>query len=268
MKKFKFSAKNLTSFAGISLFVVILVAFSMLAPFLFPATILGAMIFTPSPLMGEMRKKAGSAVFSKNHYGGFVRKLVKPINPKSVAQSNVRAYLRNLAKDWKSLTQPQMIAWNTLASNRHKKNRLGQNITLTGEATFIALNLNILLAGGTQISDCPSLSLDNLSTLAGVSIAIASGAVTITYSGTLATGEKLEVRASGNISAGKFYNSKFKTMAYYSSSDTSPITATTVYTTLFGTPPSAGGVVIWEYRTVDTATGFASAYTKLRTVAS
>jgi hypothetical protein len=225
-------------------------------------------IWTPSPIIGEIRKKAGSDVFSKNHYGPIIRKHIKPINPKSAGQTTQRNSLKTLAQGWKAIGQAKILAWNALAAGIALKNRLGNGITLTGESMYLRNNLNILSVGGTAISTAPSVSSNVVPRLLGVVITIAAGVVSMAYTpGAVAT-NYVEVRASGSVSPGKTYNSKFKSFGKFASNAASPYVATTDYTAVFGTPPAAGGCVFFEWRVVDSLTGFCTGYERARVIAT
>jgi hypothetical protein len=225
-------------------------------------------LFTPSPVIGEIRKKAGSDVFSKNHYGNFFRKLVKPKNPKSSAQTLVRASLKNIAVSWKGLTQVKILGWNNLALQFTRSGRLGGKHHLTGEAQYISNNRNLAAVGSTLITTPPSAALNAVPGLPSLSFAVATGVVTATWSETIAATQKVILRSSGIVSGGKTFNSKYKSFLTLVSADTSPKTITTDWTTVFGTAPVAGDVVFFEARMVETVGGFASAYQTYRVVCS
>jgi hypothetical protein len=218
------------------------------------------------PNIDQYRKKLGNTVFSVNHYGSFARKLVKPINPRSSYQTVVRNSLRSLAKSWGSLSQAKILGWNSFAIGFKFSNRLGQPIKLTGEATYIKLNRNIASVGGTTISTAPAISASNVPVLAGVQITIASGAVSMIFAaGSVAT-NIVEVRSSGIVSSGRTYNSKFKTFTQFASNATSPQNMSADWVAMFGTAPVATDVVFFTYRVIDSLTGFATLYQKVRVV--
>jgi hypothetical protein len=225
-------------------------------------------IFTPSPIVGEIRKKAGSDVFSKNHYGPIIRKRVKPINPRSAAQTAIRSLLRGFAQGWKSLTQANILAWNALAKQITKKNSLGLSITLTGEAMFIENNLNISQVAGTPITTCPSLDDNKVENLSGVAITSTAGVLSMAFTSTTDATKKVIVRSSGKVSPGRTYNSKFKSFYVFVSNATSPQDLSSAFNALFGGALATGEVAFFEYRVVDSLTGFASRYEKVRIIGS
>ena len=269
MKRFKINPGK-TIFAVLSLivFFVSMFAFAMFSPLLFGAGFIGAALFTPSPVIGEIRKKAGSDVFSTNHYGGFIRKLIKPKNPRSTAQTAVRNSLKSIAVSWKALTQVKILGWNNLTLNFTKSGRLGGKHHLTGEALYIANNRNLAAVSSALITAPPSAALANVPGLPSMAFSIATGVITATWSETITATEKVILRSSGIVSGGRTFNSKYKSFLVLTSSDTSPKTITTDWTTIFGTAPVAGDVVFFELRMVETVGGFASNYVTHRVVAS
>jgi len=232
------------------------------------APFISAMLYIPGVGFSTFAKKAGSTVASKNHYGGYLRKLVKPINPKSASQTAQRTLLRSLAQSWKGLTQAQVLSWNAIGPQLSKSNRLGQKIHPTGEAAYMSANLNISVNEGTPITDAPSLDANDVPFLADVVITIVSGVISMAYTpGSVAT-NMIEVAASGAMSSGRTYNSNFRKIISFAGNTVSPKVLTTAWTALFGTAPVAGQVVFFRYRVVDTLSGFATGWEKVRVIAS
>src|SRR5271157_3621030 len=112
---------------------------------------------TFSPIIGEIRKKIGTDVFTKNHYGDMIRKRVKPINPRTISQMTVRGSLTNLAKLWKTIGSSDILAWNAYAKVYTISDRLGTKMTLTGENWYIKLNRILDTMGQTLTTSPPSL---------------------------------------------------------------------------------------------------------------
>jgi hypothetical protein len=248
-----------------------LMAITAIISHYFEASVAGVLIagiFTPGPLVGEIRNKIGSVVFSRNHFGGFIRKRIKPVNPRSEAQTLARSGLKFLAQNFRNLTQIQIAGWNSLSKKRTKHNKLGYPITLTGESTSIELNRNLQAIGESTIDTAPSIDLDCVANLLGVVFGSASGVITINATAKPASGLVAELASSGIVSSGRTYNSLYKQFALIKNSDTLPKTITTSWTNIFGTAPVAGEVVFFRLRVIDVATGYASLYQSYRVVAT
>lgn len=224
-------------------------------------------IFTPSPIIGEIRKKIGSDVFSKNHYGPIIRKRVKPINPRSAGQTTQRSLLKSLSHSWKSLTQDQILGWNALGPQIVKKNSLGLPKKLTGEAMYISCNLNIVASGNNQIADAPSVGSNDVVNVSDIVVSQASGAISMAYSPSPLGKFTGIVRASKPLSGGKSYNSQFKTIESFDSTKLGPLDLTDAYVAVYGAVPAVGEVAFFEVSTVGNLTGFRTLSTSFRMVA-
>lgn len=89
----------------------------------------------------------GNYVFSKNHYGPFIRTK----SSKLWVDTDIRIANRLLHKEvsgaWKELTNDQMLAWNAAAPNFFRKDIFADHRPLTGFNLFCKLN-NFLLQFG------------------------------------------------------------------------------------------------------------------------
>ena len=89
----------------------------------------------------QMSGSIAGDTFARNRYGNYARARTKPINPNTAAQQAVRATMAFLTDYWsQTLTDVQRIAWNLYGSSVTMKNRLGENIFLTGFNHFIRSN--------------------------------------------------------------------------------------------------------------------------------
>ncbi len=90
---------------------------------------------------GGVVQMAGSIagnVFARNRYGNYARARTKPVNPNSARQVVIRAAIAYLTQHWNgTLTPAERTAWNSYAAAVTMKNRLGENINLTGFNHFI-----------------------------------------------------------------------------------------------------------------------------------
>jgi hypothetical protein len=121
-----------------------------------------------SALVGEMRGKLNGNVLTRNKGGAVIRNKVTPINPNTLNQAKQRAFLSLLSKFWaNTLTDAQRAAWKAFGQVIGAKSIFGNNLILSGIATFQRINRIILAAGGTQISVPPnSLDVAGILTLA------------------------------------------------------------------------------------------------------
>lgn len=117
-------------------------------------------------VVADMRNKLNGSVFARNRGGAYVRTKVTPLNPQSVAQVAARNLLTGLAQGFRSLSQPQITAWNEAVSQWQTTDIFGDLVSPTGLALYVRLNANITNAGGTPISSPPApVGADSLTTL-------------------------------------------------------------------------------------------------------
>lgn len=62
-------------------------------------------------LVGELSKKVGGFIYSRNASGAYVKAMKKPTNPKSAAQIRARTVFRNAGKGFATLTADQQSQW-------------------------------------------------------------------------------------------------------------------------------------------------------------
>jgi len=249
MKILKFSAA-----------AILIIATAMLLPYVFAAIgITIAALFTPSPIMNELRKKAGSDVFSKNHSGPFIRKRVKGTNPKSAKQIAVRAAFGADSKAWKSLGSSNILAWIAYAKNFIFKNRLGQSITLTGETWYIKLSRILQTMGIAPVSTPPSISYAIPVLPPGLAIAgVASTSYTLTMTGALPSTTNLRVYASAPISSGRTYNSNYRYIGMIVTADGASVAITGKYTAVFGAVGGTGTKTYFKCIASDNTNGLSN----------
>ena len=98
----------------------------------------------------------GGIVASHNRSGQYLRARVRPTNPSSPAQVEVRVIFGNLSITWSTLTDDQRDAWTTYAINVPVTNRLGDPLTLTGHQMYLRNNTARIQAGLDRIDDGPT----------------------------------------------------------------------------------------------------------------
>lgn len=95
-------------------------------------------IFSPGPLIGEIRGSQGGTTFSRNRFGPYTRNRSVPVNPNSGRQVSVRANLAAVVEAWSNLlTETQRDAWRLYGNNVSWLNALGQPVSLPGFQHFV-----------------------------------------------------------------------------------------------------------------------------------
>lgn len=109
-----------------------------------------------SAIVNDLRNKVGGNVFTKVRSGAMVRIKVSPTQPRTSAQTAVRANFTALSKAWDTITQTQRNGWIALAASLPKKDVFGNTYYLTGLQMYQALNRNLQEIGVAAIDDAPA----------------------------------------------------------------------------------------------------------------
>lgn len=209
-------------------FLLGMVAITMLAA-LCDATILdvafiGAMaIIRTGGIVGQISGSVGGLTYSHNKGGAYIRNRSIPTNPSSVAQLQRRADLATVSTTWQNLTAAQRAAWTEWARQNPIVNALGDSILKSGHQSYVGLNSRILLAGGSQIDVPPVVARpDGFLTLTQDGD-IGAGAVDLTFTAALASGNQVELWGAVTNSAGiKYVENLYKFIAFSAVDQASP----------------------------------------------
>jgi len=187
----------------------------------------------------DMRNKLGGHVFSKNKGGSFMRRKVSPAQPRTSAQTLIRAGMTTLSKRWGgTLLDTQRSAWAAFAQNNPTKDIFGATVVLTGEQTYIRLNQALLMVGATILDDPPAdLSVQGVSAFTsapnGTSPAFTISA--ITPAPLLAT-DNYMIWATRQLSPGReSLATYYRFVTNFQGNTSLPFDIKTAYETKFGT---------------------------------
>ena len=193
-----------------------------------------------SVAVGDMRNKAGGAVFTKTRFGSMIRRKVSPTQPRSGSQMNVRAGFTALSKLWSGASMATYrAAWIALAEGYPIKDVFGNSQKLTGHQMFVRLNRALQTAGVATLLIPPA----TLSALYPGALTLAkTGGPPITaltvQPATYATAtEATVIFATGGISPGRANaGARYRMVKMVSGVIAAPIDIFAQYVTKFGTP--------------------------------
>jgi hypothetical protein len=95
---------------------------------------------------------------SHNRYGYYLRNRVKPTNPSSPRQQEIRTILAECSQRWSgTLTSDQRAGWDVYAANIARYNRIGSTIYLTGHAMYVSCNSARIYAGLDAVDNAPTI---------------------------------------------------------------------------------------------------------------
>lgn len=125
--------------------------------------------------------------YARNRYGSYARARTKPVNPNSAAQQAIRSTMSTARDAWfNTLTAAQRTAWAVYAANVSVKNRLGEDIYLTGFNMFIRSAMSALYNGLTITAAGPSVyALAEQDESVAVTTTSGTNAVSVAYNDAL-----------------------------------------------------------------------------------
>jgi hypothetical protein len=96
------------------------------------------MLLKPGPLVSEMSGKIGGVVFARNRTGMYARKWSNPVQPDTDRQEAIRTIMGQAVMIWRNAAMDDYRAgWDEYAANVTMKNRMGEDVFLTGMQHFV-----------------------------------------------------------------------------------------------------------------------------------
>ena len=193
------------------------------------------MILKFGMIVTDGRNKLGGHVLSKNRGGNYARTKVTPVNPRSVAQSNVRAIFTSLSQAWRGLLQTDRDAWNAAVINFQKTNIFGDLKSPSGFNLYQRLN-NVLAQTGSGSIDIPPLpSSIGVFHITSVTATVASPSLSVILNSALDNDTVLMVFATPPLSPGKtFVKNQFRLISVIQPEGTTPFNALASYVAKYG----------------------------------
>jgi len=154
-----------------------------------------------------MQGSVAGNTFSRTKAGPAVRSRVKPNNPATPAQMQVRERLSLLSKKWQGLTDDQRSAWDSLALLSKSRGVCGNLIAMTGHQMYCKLNAQRLYMVDGITDDPPDVqnsdfAADFWGTSANTTVSISGASALIPLGTGAADGLQADIRAMGPHSAG------------------------------------------------------------------
>lgn len=136
----------------------------------------------------QMSGSIAGDTFARNRYGNYSRARTKPTNPNTENQQLVRAALAQLTERWsETVSSAQRAAWNLYGNSVTMKNRLGENIKLTGFNHYIRSNSFLARCNKTPVDAGPTnFSLPEKDPAFGISASEGSQQINVAFDDSLA----------------------------------------------------------------------------------
>ena len=215
------------------------------------------MKYIPSIAFEEMSGSAKGVTAAKTRGRKYIRNRGYGGSTRTVFQSSVKTVFKQLSQGWKSLTNAQILAWNSLALSQEGRRILGTSSKVSGANLYMRLNYWIVACGGTS-SSTPASTLMGVEAPASATIALSASAMSFTLASVPAdvTNLKLVILASAPQSNGitRAYSKCATIDAPVAPVDT-VIDIKAAYDAKYGAPSAAAPKVFFKWFYVNTATG-------------
>lgn len=210
-------------------------------------------------MMTDGRGKLGGQVASKNRAGAYVRTKTSPVNPQSIAQSQVRSSFAAVSALWRGLTDQNRASWNEAVNNWQRTDVFGDLKTPSGFNLFMRLCTPLQNAFNDVIISLYAPTPVEMPALSEVTATYATATSALSLATTVANTLDLEeyvynVYATAPQSAGKsFVKNDFRLLGWVEA-DAATRDITTLYNAKFGSLPLDSNVQI-RVQALSRATG-------------
>lgn len=171
-----------------------------------------------SAILADARGSMGGMTASRNKGGSYFRSRVKPTNPNSEAQQEVRQAFALAVAGWSILTAGQRASWNSYAEQTPVTDSLGEQIKHSGRAWYVAQAAFLLRIGENAVATAPiTPGIDALGEPTGLVLSAADG-LTVQFNEATAANPILLAQMGPPISPGVLdYHGPYTFAAYDSS---------------------------------------------------
>lgn len=204
----------------------------------------------------DMRGKVSGNVYSKNKGGAYSRVRVVPTNPQTSYQVARRSILTSLSQAWRGLTAANRTSWNNAVQNFRRVNRVGNAISLSGNALYVSLNKNLADVGIAANAAAPAPESVDTVTVSSFVADTTLQTLVLTLGGAVPANTSVKIFVTETLSAGiDSPGTKLRQLTYASASDGPGITMTSEYLARFGAIGAAGSKIFYELVPVNETTG-------------
>ena len=214
------------------------------------------MKYIPSIAFEEMSGSAKGVTAAKTRGRKYIRNRGYGGSIRTSDQAEVKAVFKRLSQAWQSLTNAQILAWNSAAQSAEAKSVLGTKTKITGSNLFMRLNYWVVYCGGTIKQDPPALV--GVEAPAAATITLTDEAFTFKLASipSVITNLKLIICASAPQSNG--ISRAYSKAAEIGDPETPVTTAIDIsddYEAKYGAVSAGNPKVFFKYFYVNTATG-------------
>ena len=225
------------------------------------------MLIKCGAIVTDGRGSVGGHTMSKNTYGAYMRTKVTPVNRSTTAQQAVRQSLTAIAQLWRTLSDAQRSAWDSLAREVSRTNIFGDSVSLTSFNLFLRLNRELNNIGVASISNAPNIPTVSSLTSLTLTAKVAAGLVSLAYLPTpVPASHEMVIDFTPQVSQGiSFVKSEYRKLAVSDAAAASPYVGTSDYATRFGAP-ILNKRIFARAKFVEKTTGFSSLWLQCSTI--
>ncbi len=214
------------------------------------------MKYTPSIAFDEFAGSAKGVTAAKSRGRKYIRNKGYGNSSNTASQGDIKAIFSQLAKCFKSLTQAQIAAWNSLAQTQEGKSILGSKAKISGLNLYLRLNHWIVACCGTALVTPPVLSGVPAPSIATLSLTASAFTLTLASIPDDVSDLKLIIKASMPQSNGiTDAYAKASIIAEPQTPVTTAIALKTSYDAKYGAPSTTQSKVFVKWFYVNTTTG-------------
>lgn len=180
--------------------------------------------------------------FSRNRYGQYARTRAIPVQPRTVAQQNIRNIFGSAAKSWSQQTEDIRNAWIAYAATKTFYDQLGQPYQQSGMQAYVGAYTLLKL---TNADVSPLIPPSEWTPPVGIITSI-SNVGSIIYSPP-PENDYVFVYASPLSSQGTSFFGQLRLIKVLSSTDTTPVNIKTAWQSVYGSWQS-GYRICWRFR--------------------
>lgn len=214
------------------------------------------MKYIPSIAFEEMSGSAKGVTAAKSRGRKYIRNRGYGGSVRTSDQASVKAVFKRLSQAWQSLTNAQILAWNSAAQSADAKSVLGSKTRITGSNLFMRLNYWVVFTGGDILTAPPTLT--GLDAPADATLALSDEAFTLTLSAIPSVTTNIKLIICASAPQGNGISRAYSKAAEFIAPQTPVTTAIalkTAYDNKYGAPSEGAPKVFVKYFYVNTATG-------------
>ena len=214
------------------------------------------MKYIPSIAFEEMSGSAKGVTAAKTRGRKYIRNRGYGGSVRTSDQASVKAVFKQLSQAWQSLTNAQILAWNSAAQSAEARSVLGTKTKITGANLFMRLNYWVVYCKGSIMQNPPALT--GVEAPAGATLTLSGEAFTLQLASIPASVANLKLIICASAPQSNGISRAYSKAAEFIDPQAPVTTAIALksdYDNKYGAPSAGAPKVFVKYFFVNTATG-------------